>query len=181
MKRNTLTNFLMFTAGAAIGSVVTWVLVKTKYEQMAQAEVEEMREYYRKKKDDGNIPLEQLEELKETLDDYKAVLNNNGYTNIEEGEEIMADKPYVISPDDFGELDDYEANTLFYYADGVLTDDFDNPIEDVERIVGLGFETHFGEYEDDSVFIRNDALKSDYEILLDTRNFYDVHPRTMEG
>lgn len=33
---------------------------------------------------------------------------------------------------------------------------------------------HFGEYEEDAVFVRNDAKKCDYEILKDLRRFCDV-------
>ena len=43
-----------------------------------------------------------------------------------------------------------------------------------DEIVGLDSLTHFGEYEDDSVFVRNDVMKCDYEILLDHRNYKDV-------
>ena len=56
----------------------------------------------------------------------------------------------------------------------ILTDDDNNPIEDVEGLVGLHYDTHFGEYEDDSVFIRNDELKTDFEILADSRRYSDV-------
>lgn len=41
-------------------------------------------------------------------------------------------------------------------------------------MVGLDYYTHFGEYEDDSVYIRNDAMKCDFEILADNRKFSDV-------
>lgn len=40
----------------------------------------------------------------------------------------------------------------------------------MEEIVGDGLE-HFGEYEEDSVFMRNDAKRCDYEILRDLRTF----------
>ena len=43
--------------------------------------------------------------------------------------------------------------------------------------------SHFGEYEDDSVFVRNDDRKCDYEILMDQRLYSDVikgMPRQME-
>ena len=85
------------------------------------------------------------------------------------------DKPYVISPDDFDEMDDYETETLMYYEDDVLTDDGGNIITDVEKLIGKDSLSHFGEYEDDSVFVRNDKLKTDYEILADGRNYYDVY------
>ena len=72
--------------------------------------------------------------------------------------------------------DRYETESLTYYSDGVLTDEYDNPIEDIERLVGSDALTHFGEYEDDSVFVRNDDLKTDFEILKDYAKYYDKYP-----
>ena len=42
----TMGKILIFVTGAAIGSAVTWKLVKTKYEQIAQAEIESVKEVY---------------------------------------------------------------------------------------------------------------------------------------
>ena len=53
---------------------------------------------------------------------------------------------------------------------------YDNIIEDVEGTVGTDSLTHFGEYEDDSVFVRNDEKQIDYEILLDSDKYYDKYP-----
>ena len=83
-------------------------------------------------------------------------------------------RPYVICPEEFGEMDEYETESLTYYADGVLTDDFDNEIEDVDDLVGEESLSTFGDYEDDSVFVRNDKYKTDYEILLDDRKFSEI-------
>ena len=47
-------------------------------------------------------------------------------------------------------------------------------MSDIAETVGNDFQTHFGEYEDDSVFIRNPARKCDYEILLDYRKYADI-------
>ena len=80
----------------------------------------------------------------------------------------------VVSPDEFGEIDEYEKISLTYYIDGSLADDNDELIEDVDGTIGFESLNHFGEYEDDSVFVRNDRLKCDYEILLDQRNYSDV-------
>ena len=84
------------------------------------------------------------------------------------------EKPYVISPEEFGEFEEYEKISLTYYADKVLADENDEEVDDVDEIVGEESLNHFGEYEDDSVFVRNDRLKCDYEILLDQRNYSDV-------
>lgn len=78
--------------------------------------------------------------------------------------------PYVISPEDFNELDGYTPVSLTYFADGVLADEHGVIVDDVEEIIGDGL-NHFGEWEDDSVFVRNDAKRCDYEILRDERTY----------
>ena len=82
------------------------------------------------------------------------------------------DEPYVISPDEFGELDDYDTASLLYFADGVVADMEMNPVDDIDEIIGEASLDHFGEYEDDSVYVRNDRLRIDYEVLKDLRNFH---------
>ena len=98
------------------------------------------------------------------------------------GKEEDKPAPYVISPDEFGGVEEYEKISLSYYADGILADDDDEVMENADEIVGLDSLTHFGEYEDDSVFVRNDVMKCDYEILLDHRNYKDVasHVRSLD-
>jgi hypothetical protein len=89
-------------------------------------------------------------------------------------EPMSVDKPYVIAPEEFGDLDDYETISLTYYADQILADDNDVIVDDIEDVVGFDSLNSFGEYEDDSVFVRNDRLKCDYEILLDQRKYSSV-------
>ena len=173
-----LTNLLIFAVGTVVGSAVTYTLLKTKFEQMAQDEIEEVRNLYLKKTEELN------ESNKETsseskVSEYEKTLNNLKYMNdIEdkkEEEEMKEDKPYVISPNEFGEIDGYETNSLTYFADGVLTDDTNTVIDNVDEVVGTDSLTRFGEYEDDSVFVRNDRHECDYEILLDNRRFSDIY------
>lgn len=177
-------NVIIFAVGAAVGSAVTWKLLKTKYEQIAQEEIDSVKEAFSKRftPEDSNGPQESGESQM-TLNEYSEKLKEMKYANdlaMAEKEkkgaiiDMNKNEPYVISPEEFGELDDYDAISLNYYADGVLTDDWDNVIEDVDDMVGLDSLNHFGEYEDDSVFVRNERDKADYEILLDTRNFADI-------
>ena len=53
-----------------------------------------------------------------------------------------------------------------------MADECGEIVDDVEEIIGDGLD-HFGEYEDDSVFVRSDAKRCDYEILKDLRDFSD--------
>ena len=78
-------------------------------------------------------------------------------------------KPFVIAPEDFGELG-YDTKTWKYYKDFVLTDEEGDVVLDPENIIGDAL-SHFGAYEDDAVYVRNMDVECDYEILKDERTF----------
>lgn len=180
-----LKNVIIFAAGAAVGSAVAWYVTKTKYEQIIEETVDEIRELYSEKEEELEEEIEKQQPLdihktleKPDLQEYAARLKEMQY-NEEENGNIMGDKPYVIAPEDYDELDDYEAVTLTYYADGVVVyDDIDVlSDEEVEEIIGHDSLNHFGEYAEDAVYVRNDSTKGDYEILRDERNYADIHPQ----
>lgn len=174
-------DLFIFAAGAAIGSAVTWKLVKTKYEQIADEEIREVKEFYYnlasenedidEYEGDDYVPDESEKE------EYNNLVDSTGYRNYsnkkekEEEEEVFG--PYVISPEEF-DTEDYETISLLYFDDGVLTDEQYNVIDDVEGLIGKDSLNTFGRYEDDSVFVRDDEKKIDYEILADGRKFSDV-------
>lgn len=184
---------LIFVAGVAVGSVATWKVLKDKYATMAQEEIDSVKERYSErvnKHDDSSDESDVKEEV--YTDIYKTMASDYGsrtsysakYQPAEEKKDIKevevvkdnkkVDKPYVIPPEEFGELDGYETISLSYHADNVLTDDDYELVDDVDEVIGLESLTHFGEYEDDSVFVRNDRLKCDYEILLDHRKYSEI-------
>ena len=188
MNKDALTKVLIFVVGAGIGSAATWYIAKTKYEQIANEEIESVKQHYKMKAagealvkgfENGckNIdePLkERADEIIETVKEYRDLASKYLSKEGKEEEEDV-EKPYVISPDEFGEMDDYETESLTLYSDGVLADDTGNIIDDVEGIVGKESLTKFGEYEDDSVFVRNDARKCDYEILADDMTYDEAY------
>lgn len=195
---STWNKILLFAAGAAVGSAVTWKFLKTKYERIAQEEIDSVKEVFSRIHGDAEddteaIETEPTEPTASNIRDYAAKLSEQGYTNYSDievstkgGDPIMSDGegPYVIPPEEFGMMDDYETISLTYYADGVLADDMNYRVEDVDNVVGIESLRRFGEFEDDSVFVRNDELKADYEILLDSRKYEDVtrttSPRRVE-
>ena len=185
---NKIASFLMFAAGAVVGSIVTWKLVKTKYEQIADEEIKSVKEMYSKKVSASNkheavqTDLANKKPSIHEMNDYLKCIKNNGYDEEEndenkeneEGENDMNDGPYVISPDEFGNVYEYTCVSLTYYADGTIADDWDTVIIDPDEEVGPDIESHFGEYEEDTVFVRNDKSKVDYEICRDLRTFAEV-------
>ena len=187
---NKATTIMAFFIGTAVGSIATWKLLKTKYEQIAQEEIDSIKERYSKNHEENeeeeiNIPDESKPingiDEKPDLSIYTKKLKEQGYlSDVEEGGTDDMEKPYVISPDEYGEMDDYDLYSYVYYADKVLADENNEPIEDVDQRIGLESLNHFGEYGDDSVYVRNDKLKADYEILLDDEKYEVLFPRPME-
>lgn len=189
-----------FVLGAAIGSFVTWTVVKDTYQKLAQEEIEDIRQYYKEKLDalepktvTNEVPKNTHE--KPDIREFAArIIGENGYKNYsntsikpdpvlddeeepeqKENEVVEHDpnKPYVVSPEEFGEKG-YTVISLSYYADGVLADEDDHVVEDVDAVIGYESLEHFGEYENDSVHVRNDRLRCDYEILVDLREYSEV-------
>ena len=181
-----LKNILAFVAGATIGSVVTCKLIKKKYELIAQEEinsvVEEFTKRHNKSVKIAEKALDFVEEVKEETKvdkkDHENIVKELGYVSSSEDVKKQHDKhpnKYVIAPEIVGDCD-YEVVSITYYKDGVLAYDDGEVISNADEIVGADFPTHFGEYEDDSVFVRNITLETDYEILADYRNYSDVFP-----
>ena len=202
---STLKGVLIFVLGAAAGSLATWKLIEKKYKDIAQEEIDSVKDTFSKmKKNEYPDKLEDYPDFEEFDDSYDSddeepkseqkidrnnkpdiveyakILSEASYTNYAERQDkkekkgvepVEDERPYVISPDEFGEKDGYENVTLTYYADGVLTDYFDNVISNVDEVVGFDSLDHFGEYEDDVVFVRNEKMETDYEILRDLRDF----------
>ena len=181
-------NVLLFTAGLVMGSVVTWKMTKDKYEQWANDEIHMMREYYNQKEEEyyeeEDLDEEPIEaevrterSTKPDLTEYTSRLNKSGYTDYseiskkdekeEDDESDMEEKPYVISPEEFGDFDDYETIELTYYKNGYVTDDQDILMsnDEVEEAIGWNNITRMGEYEEDALHVRNEKRKTDYEIL----------------
>lgn len=179
---NTCKGLFIFLAGAALGTVVTGKVLKTKYEQILEEEIESVKEAYdrRAKRKEKELEEEDDEPIptKEEVETYHEMVKNSGYTNYSkqskevEKEVVTVYTPEVISPDDF-DTNGYKTQTLTLYADGVLADEYDNIITNVDEIVGEDSLEHFGEYEEDTVYVRNEERETDYEILRDSTNYSD--------
>lgn len=193
-------NLLCFVTGAAIGSVVTWKLIEKKYKDLADEEIESVIETFKNRKpritkDNVKETVEKvINKYKEPKEIVEDIVTAERYS-IENEEEIDEDDefnytvnidnddtvitPYVIEPERFGEYNEYGTKTLTYYADNVLTDEIDNPITSEEMVTMIGPDAldHFGEYEDDSVYIRDEMNEMDYEILKSEKKFSEIPER----
>lgn len=168
---------------------MTWYLLKDKYEALAQEEIDSVKEVFLRREQelkDQSVKKTVAEGIKDTdkekpdLKEYAERLKKEGYTRYsdfgsdEEEKPVSEAGPYVFRRSSLVTMKSMSQISLTYYADGVPADENDEVIEDVEDAVGIDSLNHFGEYEDDSVFVRNDARKCDYEILLDQRTYSEV-------
>ena len=188
-----MSKFLIFVSGAALGAATTWYILKEQYKQRQQEDRESMQAAFNRMRDEENnekgysmpksVEVCEKPELKEFVEkiqkagyvDYSSLAAEAKKAKeapVEEtSDEVAEMKPYVISPDEFDSREGYDIQSLTYYADGVLTDVNDIPVENVDDIVGEESLKHFGEFEEDSVYVRNERLGVEYEILLDSRTY----------
>lgn len=192
---NSKVTFIIGTiVGVGIGVAGTYSYFKDKYEKLAEEDLNSRRAFAKETKVESEVTIAEKTADSRTVDkpsiaECAARLQKEGYINYsdmqekEQKQEIIVDRPYVIQPSEFGEFDDYEKIVLTYTADEVLLDDMNEIVDDIEETVGEDSLEHFGEYENDSVHVRNDDKKCDYEILLDERNYQEIletQPHRME-
>lgn len=176
---------LIFAAGAIAGTVAGIGMSKRHFEAIAAQEINEVRDYYRKGnkeladqlvdktsdiKEEQTEEPEKIEVTKEEKKEYDNVIKHGNYMTMEEDEEddySDDDEPYIIDPSEFGNNGHYATQTCTYFADGVLVDDVDEVIEEPETLVGNFHVDIFRDFDATSVYVRNDWMKMDFEILRD--------------
>lgn len=193
----------IFAAGALAGAAVAARAVRDKYQQEAEEEIAEMRDYYRELRKNAKTPnedaiVEEEKEVKEENDknEYDEIVK--GYTNYtqylskaaakyfdietkenkkEEKEERTNYEPFIIDVEEFGEDPTYDTATLTYYKDKVLTNDLDDVID--YSVAGEENLKIFDEHPDcKAIYVRDDIYMVDYEILRDPYQYdeYDDFP-----
>ena len=189
-----LSSVIIFCGGVFIGGFITWDFFKIKYEKIADEEIASVKETFehREPRPGKNY---KVEEALKGNDEYINVspgvaeriikiIDSNGYRNYS-NTAIETDKkggtadmelkqPYVITPEQYEDNVDYTKVSLTWYNDEVLEDDWGNVL-DPDDVIGSDALKTFGQYEKDSVFVRDDDEQIDYEVLLDTRSYKETY------
>ena len=178
-----LSSVIIFCGGVFIGGFLTWDFFKTKYEKIADEEIASVKKTFenREPRPDKNY---KVEEALKGNDAYINIIDSNSYrnysntaleTNKKGGTADMELKqPYVITPEQYEDNVDYTKVSLTWYNDEVLEDDWGNVL-DPDDVIGRDALKTFGQYEKDSVFVRDDDEQIDYEVLLDTRSYKETY------
>ena len=182
--------FFIFAAGVVAGAVAGAYLVKDKIMADAKQEIEEVREYYKSKKEskkEETVEEQPVEEVKEEKE-YEEIVVNSGYVNYNKPEQViqhsmLEDEPYSIDPEEFGDKEEegWDTMVLTYFADGVLIDDADEIVEQPDVVVGLDNLKIFEEFPDATcVYVRNETWRTDFEILRDDWKWSDLQEPQVE-
>ena len=182
----------IFLAGAGVGAGATWYFVKKHYEKVADEEIKDVVTRFKAHKEtlqkeyasvpdenpnpsyDGNSRRNNVVQMERPISsDFNEELSN-GIIDDPKGEnEGVA--PYVISEEEFGEIEDYDQKTLFwYYRDNILATDEDLEVEDKFTTVGDALEEFKKDRYLERVLVRNEQDETDYEILVSEKHFYEV-------
>lgn len=113
-----------------------------------------------------------LKEIKYNTDPESDDLYDNV---IPENVDIFGDplaKPVVVNDIEFGREFDYDEITFRYYEkQQLLTDDWDEPIENIEDTVGNEAMEKLRKGDSDAVYVKNDRLKAYYEIVCHVEDY----------
>ena len=190
---NKLHVFLAFVAGGVCGVLGTKSYFEDLYRRQYEEDLESVKKVWTYKKPvedevkEDNEPVLDKEPRENEMYQYAKILQKKGYTNYSDTpvdtSEMTAPEvytppenykdPYPIPPDILGS-DGYDQITLFYTEDKVLLNEDDTKVDNIEDVVGLDSLNHFGEYEEDVLYVRNERLRTDYEVLMDPRTYPQV-------
>ena len=186
---------ISFGLGTALGAFLGYFFTKKTLAEQCQEDIDSVKEVYKRNYEkklaeiQANMPskeevkapdtTELTQEEKDYVDDDKEALEKAreyfGYSSIGNSTPTKRkNKPHLITEDQYlDECDDYEKSNLIYYSDGIVAyGDTDEILDNVDKVLGRGFRAEL--QKSDLVHVRNDDLKHDYEIALDSRTYDEV-------
>lgn len=178
--KNKLLGAFLFITGSALGFLAAHTLESRRWRHELDQMNDDLNAYLREHEHEGALTIRKQTEaaLNAATDVCVEAISDMAHTlgYAETAKPAVKVRPRVISPETFGTLDDYDEITLTYYADETLTDDADRAMgeDEIEDTIGRANLKRFEQCESDAIYIRNDRLKVDYEILLDERSYAEV-------
>jgi len=191
-----MNKLIFFVLGAAVGAGTTYFVMKRKSKKLEQTITERDNEDAdaMRKRLERAVVGEEVEETSEDelLDYYMDKLRELGvdFSYVEEGasddveevnpsdEDIPDDDGCAVYPIqkilyDAGKSDYSKEHLAYYAGDKVFVDvESGEPIDNWKQYLGTDFDFEGTEFKSsDTVYIRNEALESDYEVTIYTGSF----------
>ena len=164
---------LYFAFGGAVGAGASWYFWKEYHRKRADEEIQSVKDAFASKKAEEGKSEKKEVQMTVDLEADSVAYEKERQSKLQDYRAMVRE----IRPEEFDTLDNYDAVCYTYYADGVLVDEDEDPLEipEIATAIGLDFASHFGDYDEDSVHIRNDLRHIDYEIVRDLRKYGDFH------
>jgi len=184
---------LAVSVSMIIGYVIAEKKLEKKFQKLLEEEIEDTKKFYSTlTKRTMPTPQDALESLHENghlivVEDLVGSLEyvsggegmvevvTNVFTNAENWdleEELKTrdpDRPYILEHDEFFNSEFQDARVTYYEGDGVLVDERDEHIPDIDGTVGEDNLLRFGHGSRDNniLYIRNEKLDIDFEVVRD--------------
>ena len=161
-------DLLIFIAGVGVGIGASYNLIKKKHDEILEEEIASVKEtYYKKNEETENVTEEEEpepEEIASVKEKYEKITKE--YSELNE-ENCTNSEIYEISYDDFGEEGYEEIELTYYIDDKTLTDDADEPMEELDIISSIGsIDILDGCKDGEYIYIRNKEKEIDYSIAI---------------
>lgn len=186
--------FLTASSSAIIGATTAYLVLRdrleARYAALAEEEINQAKSFYNRlnKQAEFSDPIEVLKNYGSFVEEMNSEVDEDIPEDAEiseEYEDFDYDKeianrdrnhPYVITHDEFftNETDYIQTSLTYYEEDDVLTEtEDDSVIDDTERTVGNDNLLKFGHGSKDNnvVYVRNDVMETDFEILRSKGNY----------
>ncbi|MBO7453461.1 MAG: hypothetical protein J6U54_24270 [Clostridiales bacterium] len=171
-----LKGVLIFSAGLCVGAIGGALITKHVMRERTEAEIESVKDAFKQLAEEERLTLTSAKEAEEKnaqinslIDNYRGEKEMNE-TTTKTGIDISGkahlepkiNEPYCIDPDEFGEKFE-DMDYLTYYSDGTLAyDDTLEIVEHPDELIGKENLYHFGEFEEDMLYVRNPKERVDY-------------------
>lgn len=177
MKKHVIGYFIAAIGGALIGSLATKLYVTKRHNDELKDIRQELRKDYKARLAEQTElatkdACEALDIVKQELADLK-IMRNIGASEplTKKQKEVQQERAFVIRPDEYGTRPDFARFRYIFNPDHdeFINSDYQTIVEKEEIDDMLGEvhpEDHFGEFEDEVVYIRNEDLKVDIAVYL---------------
>ena len=161
---------LAFAAGLGLGALGASYILKNKYKDISNEEIEAIKERYKEKEEalmasNKSISKPDVSEMAKDIKKYEDIIEESGYSKDNKEKKttddnilIITEKKYDNEEPEFG-----KADINFYKGDSVLADIDDTILDAIDYIGQIGLE-EVVHTKDDVVYIRNVKDETDYAI-----------------
>lgn len=149
-----------------------YISMKKKHYKKVEKKVDEFEENVTSKQNDIKdkyIKLSSMYRPKDYVDPAE-------FESPQEDEGLPFDTPIIISEEEYLEDENMQEKVQFVYymSDGVVADDNEDPLDDVDGVIGRHHLEKFEHSDDQIIYIRNAILSMDIEIVKNLGSYKEL-------